>query len=125
VRAHPRSRPARGGRERASTGAHRLVQGVGGPIRAEHRGDRAARQGGRLEHRLAERARVVACVADLRLRVGEVERLERHEPEGEAKPHAVERRLRGQVAQLDVEAAPRVLVIAEPPVLVGESDGQA
>jgi hypothetical protein len=49
---------------------------------------------------------------------------QRGQAEREPQADAIGRGLRRQVAEHDVQPAPRVLVAAEPPLLVGEGDGE-
>ena len=79
---------------------------------------------GQLEHGVADRARVVAGVAAVRLGLAEVAGEQRGQREREPQADAVGRRLRRQVAERDVQPPARVLVAAEPPLLVGERDGE-
>ena len=74
--------------------------------------DRAAGQRGQLEHGVAERPGVVARIARLRPRLGEVAGQERRQAQREPQPDAIGRRLRRQVAERDLQPAPGGLVAA-------------
>ena len=93
---------------------------VGGE-RARH-GTARERRG--RERRLAERAGVVARVAAVRLRVVERAGRERGEREREPQPDPVERRLRRQIGQRDLEPGARGVVLPQPPLLVREAHGE-
>ena len=95
-----------------------------GTLAGRHARDRAARERRRLEHRVADRAGVGGGVGGLIARVGEVAAHQRRERQREPQPDPVGRRLGGQLAERDVEPPPRVRRPAEPPLRVGDRDGE-
>ena len=86
--------------------------------------DRAARERRRLEHRVADRARVGRGVGGLAGRVVEVAGHERGERQREPQPDAVGRRLGRQLAERDLQPAAGVGRAAQPPLGVRDRDGE-
>lgn len=77
-----------------------------------------------LEHGVAQRTTVGACIAGLVLRFIRVAGEQRRQREREPQPNAIGRGLCGQLGQRDLKPAARVLVAAKPPLLVGQRDGE-
>jgi hypothetical protein len=88
------------------------------------RGQRAGAQRGGLEDGRADCSRVVAGVVGLAACLGEVARHQRGQAEREPEADPVWRRLGGQRAERDVQAAASVLDLPQPPLGVGDADRQ-
>jgi hypothetical protein len=86
--------------------------------------ERAAGERGELKHGVADRTGIGARVARVGLRLGQVAGEQRRQREGEPQANAIRRGLRGQLGERDVQPASRVLVAAQPPLLVGQRDGE-